>query len=256
PKTLQPVEDEIKSQIAARIMRGRAEVTIQLEKSEGGAAEYDLDINIPLIQSYLEIFKQLHEKFGLSAEIRSDELCKMKDVILVKPLDLNLDEISGGLRKALSDALDSHDSMRIQEGTAIETDVLKRLGLIGRYLKDIEERAPYVVADYRKRLLEKVQSVADEIKMDENRLLQEVAYFADRCDITEETVRAFSHLDQFRRYMLMGEPVGRRLDFLLQEISREANTIGSKASDAPISAKAVEIKAELEKIREQIQNVE
>jgi len=215
-----------------------------------------MEINLPLVQRYLKIFEQLHERFGLSSSVRADELCRIKDVIVMKPVDLDLEKIREGVQSALAQALDSHDAMRVREGRAIGSDLLKRLEIIEGYLKEIEGRAPDVVTDYRKRLLEKVQGFAGDVNLDENRLLQEVAYFADRCDITEETVRAFSHLDQFRRYMMSGEPVGRRLDFLIQEINREANTIGSKASDALISAKAVEIKAELEKIREQVQNVE
>ena len=255
PKTLHGIEDEVKSQIASSIIRGRVEVSIQLDKKED-EPEYDLELNIPLVKGYLNIFKQLNDVFGLNSEISPDELCKMRDVILTKPKDLDLDRIRTGLREVLRLALESHDAMRSQEGKAIEEDLRMRLELIGDHLKQIEERAPVVTTEYRKRLREKVEHIADEIKLDENRLLQEVAYFADRCDITEEIVRAGSHLGQFRQYLSMEDAIGRRLDFLIQEINREVNTIGSKASDSSISAKTVEIKAELEKIREQIQNVE
>jgi uncharacterized protein (TIGR00255 family) len=146
--------------------------------------------------------------------------------------------------------------MRIQEGRAIEEDFLKRLGLIEESLDHIEDRAPNVVEEYRKRLIDKIHNISRDIEIEESRLTQEVAIFADRCDITEEIVRTRSHLKQFRNYMGMEDSIGRRLDFLIQEINREVNTMSAKAFDSTISSKVVEVKAELEKLREQAQNVE
>ena len=146
--------------------------------------------------------------------------------------------------------------MRIQEGKAIEEDFLKRVELIEGYLGNIEERSPLVVDEYKERLKRRIENISEDIEIDEGRLAQEVAIFANRCDITEEIVRARSHLGQFREYLSMDDSIGRRLDFLTQEINREINTISAKASDSSISNFAVEVKAELEKLREQIQNVE
>ena len=180
----------------------------------------------------------------------------MRDVILYKPQDVDIDEARPALQEVLRIALDSLDEMRLVEGQAIEEDFLKRLKLIQAYLDDIEDRAPTMVEAYQKRLIEKMHKISQDMELDESRLMQEVAIFADRCDITEEIVRLRSHLKQFQNYMSADDSIGRRLDFLIQEINREVNTISSKTFDSSISAKVVEIKGELEKLREQIQNVE
>ena len=257
-KALQILEDEIRSQIFSRIRRGRIEVFIQMEKNGGdsGETEYDLKLNRPLVSSYLRIFKQLREEFGIDRQIGSDSLTQMKDVILVKPENFDIDEAGEGIQEVIRLALDSLDAMRVQEGKAIEEDFLKRLQLIGEYLDRNAERAPIVVEEYRKRLKNKINLISQDIEMDETRLTQEVAIFADKCDITEEIVRTRSHLNQFRHYMSVDDSIGRRLDFLIQEIHREVNTMSAKGFDSSISTMVVEIKAELEKLREQVQNVE
>lgn len=258
PKTLQILEDEIRSQIFSRVRRGRIEVSIQMEKNggDGGETEYDLELNRPLVSSYLRIFEQLREEFGIDRKIGPDSLTQLKDVLLVKPEDFDIDEARAGIQVALKLALDSLDAMRIQEGKAIDEDFLKRLRLIGDCLDSNADRAPIVVEEYRKRLKDKINSISQDIEMDESRLTQEVAIFADKCDITEEIVRTRSHLNQFRHYMSMDDSIGRRLDFLIQEIHREVNTMSAKGFDSSISTAVVEIKAELEKLREQVQNVE
>jgi len=245
----------VRSQVSAVINRGRVEVTLQMEK-EGVELEYDLQLNLPLVRSYLRIFDQLKEEFGLEGKVRADDLCQMKDVLLVKPEELDLAAAREAFREALVLALDGCDSMRIQEGGALKEDFLKRLALIEGHLKEVENRAGSVVEDYKRRLRQRVEHLAQGMPVDENRLMQEIAIFADRCDITEELVRARSHLEQFRSYLSSEDAIGRRLDFLLQEINREITTMSSKASDSSISARGVEIKAELEKVREQVQNVE
>lgn len=255
PKALQTLEEEIRSRIASRVRRGRVEVFIQMERNGEGIPQ-DLELNLPLVRSYVKILKQLNEELGLDLQMRPDLLFQMKDVILVKPADADMDEVTAGLQEGLNLALDSFDRMRTQEGKAIEEDFLKRLLLIEEYLEDIEGRAPVVVEEYRKKLTEKINQVNRDLVIEENRLIQEVALFAARCDITEEIVRTRSHINQFRNYMAMDDSMGRRLDFLIQEINREVNTLSAKASDSSISARAVEMKAELEKLREQAQNVE
>jgi uncharacterized protein (TIGR00255 family) len=255
PRTLQAIEEELRSQVSAIIKRGRVEVTLQMEK-EGVELEYDLELNLPLVRSYLRIFKQLSEEFGLEGKARADDLCQMKDVLIVKPEELDLAVAKDAFREAVGLALEACDSMRIQEGKTLREDFIKRLSLIEDHLKEVEKKAGWVVEDYKRRLRQRVEQVAQGIPLDENRLMQEVAIFADRCDITEELVRARSHLEQFRSYLLLEDAVGRRLDFLLQEINREITTMSAKASDSTISARGVEMKAELEKVREQVQNVE
>lgn len=255
PRTLQPIEDEVRNQVSAVIRRGRVEVTLQMEK-EGVELEYDLQLNLPLVRSYLRVFKQLNEEFGIEGKVRAEDLCQMKDVLLVKPEELDLALAKEACRQALTQALEACDSMRVQEGKTLKEDFVKRLALIEDHLKEVESRAGSVVEDYKRRLKQRVEHMAQGMPVDEIRLMQEIAIFADRCDITEELVRARSHLDQFRSYLSPEDAVGRRLDFLLQEINREINTMSSKASDSAISARGVELKAELEKVREQVQNIE
>ena len=255
PRALQAVEDEIRALVATRIKRGRIEMFLQMER-EGEAAEYDLELNLPLVKSYLGIIRELNETCGLENKVSTDYICQLRDVIQVKSLDPDIEGLKPGIKEALNLALDSHEAMRIQEGEAIEKDVMVRIQDIEERLNEIEERAPHVVEEYIKRLRKKINHISTDMEIDENRLSQEVAIFSDRCDITEEVVRTRSHLGQFRHYVGMEEPIGRRLDFLLQEIHREVNTMSAKASDSSISAEVVEIKGELEKIREQVQNVE
>jgi len=255
PRDLQPLEQDLKALIASRIRRGRAEVSVQVAEA-GDEAAYDLELNRPLVRSYLEIFGQLAEQAGIDPEVRMEVLCQMRDVILVKPRTVEADAARAGIEEALGRALDSLDAMRVREGAAIEADFIKRIDLIEGYAGEIRKRAPAVVAAYQERLKEKIARLGADTAVDEGRLAQEIAFFADRSDITEELVRIESHLEQFRGYLPRDEALGRRLDFLLQEINREVNTIGSKASDAVISATVVEMKAELEKLREQVQNVE
>lgn len=255
PRWLQPLEDEIRSQVSSRVGRGRVEVFIQRDRN-GAQAEFDLELNIPQVKAYLGIFERLRKEFGIEQDISVDALCQMKDVIVAKPVETDMDETRRHLKEVLNRALDSLDQMRVQEGRAIREDFEERLVRIEGHLREIGGQAPRVVEEYARRLREKIAQLSQGMDLEENRLMQEVAFFADRCDVTEELVRMASHLRQFRQYMASEESVGRRLDFLIQEMNREVNTIGSKVSDSTVAATAVEMKAELEKLREQAQNVE
>jgi len=255
PKIFQTLEDEIRSQISSRIRRGRIEASIQVEKNCGDE-EYSLELNLPLVRSYLRIFEKLKDEFGLDEKISPDYLCQIKDVIQIRPEEINIDESRAGFQEVIGRALDSLDIMRVREGKSIGEDFLKRLDRVEGYLNEIEESSPQLVEEYRDRLKEKINNLSKDIDLDENRLVQEVAIFASRCDINEEIVRTRSHLKQFHKYMTMDGSIGRRLDFLIQEINREVNTIASKALNSSISSRVVEIKAELERLREQVQNVE
>jgi len=255
PKKFQVLDKDLRSAVSSRIRRGRLEVSIQMENG-GEEAPYGLELNVPLVNSYFKVFRQLAEQFGLDQEIRIESLCQMRDVILFRPEDVDLGEARSGLLEVLSQALDSLDMMRIREGEAIESDFLKRLDLLEQYADEISKRAPELVEEYRDRLNDKVQNMLKDVAVDENRLAQEVAFFAERSDITEELVRIRSHLEQFREYLSMDDALGRRLDFLIQEFNREVNTLSTKASDSFVSKIVVEMKAELEKLREQVQNVE
>lgn len=255
PKNLQPLESELRAIISSRVRRGRIELSIQMEYA-GEGSPHELELNMPLVDSYFRVFDQLSERFGLDQEIRLESLWDIKDVVLVRSKEVDIEEARHGLTEVLDQALDSLDKMKISEGRAIEADFVGRLDLLERYLHEVGERAPILVETYRKRLKDNIHRMLEDKVVDENRLAQEVALFAERSDITEEIVRIKSHLGQFRKYMSLDDALGRRLDFLLQEINREVNTLGAKGSDSSISSIVVEMKAELEKLREQVQNVE
>jgi uncharacterized protein (TIGR00255 family) len=200
--------------------------------------------------------RRLGQEFGVSDGLSAEALIQMRDVVVAKPEVPDLETLRPGLEQALGLAMRSFDAMRVSEGAAMEADLVKRLTLLGAYAASFSARAPQVVEAFRVRLQENIRRMAQDGVVEEGRLAQEVAYFAERSDITEEIVRLRSHLQQFTTYLGAEEPVGRRLDFLIQEMHREVNTLGSKASDAAISKIVVEAKAELEKLREQVQNVE
>jgi uncharacterized protein (TIGR00255 family) len=255
PKNHQPLEEGLRAIISARIRRGRIEVSFQIERGRE-EVPYDVELNIPLLESYLRIFKQLASLSGFDQEIRLESLLQLKDVILIKPETGDIEEIQEGLHRVLFMSLDSLDEMRIKEGDAIEKDFIKRLNRLDSHVDNVQVRAPELNETYRKRLTEKVDNLINGVEIDQTRLAQEVAFLAERSDITEEIVRIKSHLKQFREYLSLGDAVGRRLDFLIQEINREVNTLGVKGSDTIISMTVVEMKAELEKLREQVQNIE
>ncbi|MBW1850966.1 MAG: YicC family protein [Deltaproteobacteria bacterium] len=255
PKNFLVLEKEIKSLISSRVRRGRIEVFAET-RNQVGDTPYELEINMPLAKSYFDIFNQLARQLKLDQKIQLDSLWQMRDVIVSKPAEVDLEEVRHGFNEALMQALDSLDEMRLSEGEAIESDFLKRIELLGQYLDEITKRAPDLVEEYRNRLKENIDRMLETVEVDETRLAQEVAFFAEKSDITEEIVRIKSHLGQFCEYLSMDDTVGRRLDFLIQEINREVNTIGSKTSDSLAAKVVVEMKAELEKLREQVQNVE
>lgn len=255
PKNLQILDKDLRSIISSTIRRGRIEVSIQMEVT-GEENSYNLELNVPLVNSYLKIFNQLADQFGIDQEIHLESFCQIKDVILVRSDEDDVEKVRPGFQEVLRQTLESLDEMRIKEGEAIEADFMKRLELLEQYLNEVDKRAPNVVEEYRKRLEDHIQRILQDVAVAENRFAQEVSIFAERSDITEEIVRIRSHLKQFREYLAVDDALGRRLDFLIQEINREVNTLSAKASDSVISKVVVEMKAELEKLREQVQNVE
>lgn len=255
PKNFQALEKDLKSIISSRINRGRIEVSIQAENN-GEESQYELELNEPLVGSYIKIFNELSEQFGIEQKIQPESFCQMRDVILVKPQVFDVEKVRSGFQEVVKQALDDLDVMRIKEGEAIEVDFLERLDMVANLVDEVDKRRPDLVEEYREKLRRKINSILEDMTVDEGRLAQEVALFAERSDITEEIVRIRSHLKQFREYLCENDSIGRRLDFLIQEINREVNTIGSKAADALISKAVVEMKSELEKIREQVQNIE
>lgn len=255
PKNFQHMEEELKRLIGSRVRRGRIEVSMEMQ-GNGESPLYELELNEPLVRSYIKIFRQLEEVYGMDAEIRPDAFCQFRDIIVAKPESPDMERMDPAFLEVLEKALDSYDLMRTGEGEAIEKDFRLRLGIMENHVQGIEERVPEILESRAGKLRERIASMIGDAGIDEARLAQEVAILAEKSDITEELVRIKSHLKQFEDFLSKDEALGRRLDFLVQEINREVNTLSAKVSDAFISGMVVEMKAELEKLREQIQNVE
>ncbi len=253
-QSLQPYEDRIRSIVSSSLKRGRIEISIQIKDNSDKGLK--LELNRPLVKAYVDIFNELNNELGSKQPIDLSFFSQQKDIIIVKQDSVDLEEIWPDLKDVIDKALLSLDTMRINEGKAIEKDFLERLNRIRRYIDKITDRAKVTVEGYRDKIRQRINELVQGIEINEDRLIQEVAFMAERSDITEELIRIKSHLKQFRSYMNKNDAIGRRLDFLLQEINREVNTIASKSADSIISQIAVEIKAELEKLREQIQNLE
>lgn len=254
PQSLQPSEDRIRSIVSSRLRRGRIEVSIQIK--DNGDKGLNLELNRPLVRAYATIFNELNEELGCKQPIDLSFFSQLKDTIIVKQDSVDLERIWPDLKDVLDKALLSLETMRMDEGKALEEDFLVRLKRIKGDIEEIRNRAKVTVEEYRDKLIQKINKLIEGIDIAEDRLMQEVALMADRSDITEELIRVESHLEQFRSYMNQDDVIGRRLDFLLQEINREVNTMASKAADSFVSQLVVDIKAELERLREQIQNVE
>ncbi len=256
PGMLSALEVEIKKKISERLFRGRVEVSIQTESGFGKENAEQLEINLPLIRNYYSLLNQIRQEFDFKDEITLSMVTGLKYAISYSEGDVNPEEIWKHLERILSDSIDSLTEMREKEGELLYRDFLARSGIISDYLGDLETRAPQVVMEYKKKLSERIGELTDILEIDESRLSQEIAIMAEKSDITEEIVRFESHLSQFSEMLESDEAIGRKMDFLLQEMLREINTIGSKSSDIEMSRNVIEIKSELAKLREQIQNVE
>ena len=254
PQGLQPLEDRIKSMITSTLRRGRVEVSIQTKNN--GENTLRLELNRPLIKAYINIFDELKKELATDEPINPSLFAQLRDAILFKQDEVDMEKLWPGLKEVIMEALLSLESMRVNEGRVLEKDFRARLNKIERYINEIEDQREKTIEKYLDSLRERIRKLIKDIEITEDRLVQEVAFMAERSDITEELVRTRSHLVQFRSYMKQDDVIGRRLEFLLQEMHREVNTIGSKAGDSFISQRTVEIKAELEKLREQVQNVE
>lgn len=254
PRALMQFENDIKKRVAERLSRGKIDVFIQVE----GAVSLGVpSANLPLARGYYKAFGSIREALGLEDQVTLALIAAQRDVITVAAeTEAALEEIPQELVAAVNEALRRVDEMRLFEGESLMADFQKRREVLSTLIGRVAERSPLVVAEYAARLKDRIAQLCSDSGLPEERIALEVALLADKCDITEELVRLESHLRQFDETLTRNEPVGRKLDFLLQEINREVNTIGSKANDANIAANVVELKAELEKIREQVQNIE
>ncbi|ANA39968.1 MULTISPECIES: YicC/YloC family endoribonuclease [Geobacter] len=254
PRTLLAFENDVRKTVGDRLKRGKIEVFVQREEAVGG--ENLPSVNVPLAKSYRDAFEQLKRELDLTDPVTLPLILSQRDVLSAREEDGNEDALRGELLGAVRGAVEAMEAMRLREGEALLADLTARRRTLSDIIERIALRAPAMVAEYAARLRERLTQLLSGTTLDETRFAQEVALMADRSDITEELVRFRSHLVQFDDTLTLSEPVGRKLDFLMQEFNREVNTIGSKAGDADTAALVVELKAELEKIREQVQNIE
>jgi len=256
PNILAPLETEIKKVICRKLFRGRIEVYIRVESDLNKEVGTKLEVNLPLIQHYYSLLNQVRQEFDLKDEITLSMIVRLKDVFYYSECNVDLDEIWKHLQKILVNSIDSLIKMREKEGELLLKDFVLRLNMIRDYLNALKLRVPQVLVEYQERLSKRINELTDSLEIDESRLSQEVAIMAEKSDVTEEIIRFESHLSQFEEMLESGGPIGRKMDFLLQEMLREVNTAGSKSSDVNISRNVIEIKSELAKMREQVQNVE
>lgn len=255
PRKISFLEDKARILIKDYVKRGRVDIYIKLDLI--GSEDVNLKFDEVLASEYVSLLKQIRDKFDLVDDISVMNVAKFPDIIKSEEKEEDEDVLWSMLKKALEEALINLKQMRSEEGQKLAEDIIMRSNLLKNYIEEIEKYSYNVVIDYKEKLNNRISEILENPSIiDENRLAQEVAIYADKSSITEEIVRFKSHIEQLKNTVIKNESIGRKIDFLIQEMNRETNTIGSKSSDLNITNLVVEIKSELEKIREQIQNVE
>ncbi len=254
PRAYVFAEDAIKTRVQKAISRGKVDVFVTIDSS--AADEAVVKVNAPLAVSYRAALCELGEALGLESDVSLMSIAKFPDVLTVTKAEEDLETIGADICAVLDAALAAYNAMRATEGERLAVDISGRLDTIERITSLVEERSPETVKEYRAKLTARMEEVLQSTTIDEARILTEAAIFADKVAVDEETVRLRSHLAQLRGMLASNEPMGRKMDFLIQEVNRESNTIGSKCNDLTIAREVVELKAEVEKIREQVQNIE
>ena len=254
PRAWSYLEDEVKKKVKEAMSRGKVDVFVTVRDQQGEDAKVTL--NRSVVESYLSAMKSIVEDYGVRDDISVSAITSLPDVFELEREELDEETARSQLMAVVDAAIEKHTAMRAAEGKALEADLRGRADTILSLVGEVEKRSPLTLEAYRSRLTEKMQEVLADRNVDEGRILQEAAIYADKIAVDEETVRLRSHFDQMDKMLTAGGPIGRKLDFLLQEMNREANTIGSKGNDLEQARNVVAIKAELEKIREQVQNVE
>ena len=254
PRNYGYLDERLKALFKSKITRGKVEVSVSIYKQEGADAE--IAINKTIAEGYINALRSVKDELSLTDDLSLSSIMRLPDVFTVVKTEDDEEEIWNDVSEVANGALAHFMEMRKAEGAKLYDDVLSRLALIEENVTKIEERSPKVNDEYRDRLFAKLKEVLQDTNIDEQRVLTEAAVFADKTAVDEETVRLRSHIAQFRGLLEAAEPIGRKLDFLVQELNREVNTIGSKCQDITITKMVVDMKAEIEKIREQIQNIE
>ncbi len=254
PRSYGFLESRLKNYLQGKLSRGKVDVNVSIQTVEGTTAS--VQVNQELAASYVQALRTLQEPLGLTDDLSLSTISRFSDIFTVTKETEDEETIWSDVLQAAEQASDRFVQMREAEGAKMKEDLEERLDFILRAVEKVEERSPKTVEEYRARLYRKISEVLGNTQIDEQRILTEAAIYAEKIAVAEETVRLRSHIDQFRAIMQQAGPVGRKLDFLIQEFNREANTIGSKAQDIEIARIVVDIKSEIEKIREQIQNIE
>ena len=244
----------MRAAVAGCISRGKVDVFITVDTSQ--AEQAVIRVNDNLAEAYLKAVRDTAEKYGLDGAVSALSLVRFPEVLSTDKTDIGRDAVAGAIGEVLAQALEEFDAMRTREGEKLRQDIEGKLSTLESMVEKIEQRSPQTVTEYREKLLAHMKDVLADAAVDEGRILQEAAIYADKVAVDEEMVRLKSHISQFRLMLQAGSPVGRKLDFLVQEMNREANTTGSKCADSGIARTVIDMKAELEKIREQIQNME
>lgn len=248
------IEEKMKSYLSARVARGKVDCFVSIDALNTEAA--DVVVNNTLASAYVKALKELTAAYDLREDYGASVIARFPDVLVVKKAEEDEEKIWNCVKSVADEALEKFLAMRAVEGRKMYDDIYSRSQFILDTVAFIEARSPQTVKEYNDKLIERVHELIGDVSLDEGRIIQEVAVFADKVAVAEETVRLRSHIDQLRSFLKSEEAVGRKMDFLVQEINRETNTIGSKCNDVEIARKVVDVKAEIEKIREQIQNIE
>lgn len=254
PRLFSFAEDALKQKVKEYVTRGKVDVYVSVGASQTG--DVSISLNRPVLEGYLAAMRMIAADYDVRDDISVNSLSRLPDVFTVEKSEEDEDALKAGLVAVAEKALEAYNAMRQTEGIALENDLKAKAQNILSLVAKVEQRSPITVAEYRERLEAKMREVLESTSIDEARILTEAAIFADKVAVDEETVRLRSHLQQLDTMLSSSEPIGRKLDFLMQEMNREANTIGSKGNDIEQARTVVEIKAELEKIREQMQNIE
>lgn len=254
PRAYAFLDDAVKTTLSSSVARGKVDVFITIDNSD--SENVNVKLNEPLLRGYLEVFKKLDKEYGINSSVSASEVIRIPDVLTVEKQEDDADELTSDVLSVLKAALSGHSEMRQNEGARLAEDMLSRLELIERLADAVEVRSPKCVEEYREKLEARMREILESATIEPQRILTEAAIFADKIAVNEEIVRLRSHIAQFREMLKNGGAIGRKLDFLVQELNREVNTIGSKANDLEVTSTVVDIKAEIEKIREQVQNIE
>ncbi len=254
PRLYSFAEETIKQRVKQYVTRGKVDVFVTVTLTQG--SNVSVCLNRSVLEGYLTAMRQIAAEYDVRDDISVNALSRLPDVFTVEKVEEDEDLLKNQLLNVVGEALEQYDAMRTLEGEALAGDLLTKTESIREMVRFVETRSPASVQEYREKLLARIQEVLSSTAIDEARILTEAAIFADKVAVDEETVRLRSHLSQLDSMLRASEPIGRKLDFLMQEINRETNTIGSKCSDLQLAQTVVNMKAELEKIREQIQNIE